>query len=213
MWGQSSGTSPRTNCCYAKRVRTTKDSRSLLQYHYPSHGVRKMKRMLKAIRGSMVALACLGLLLPRLAFGATSVPTDRESPVIDIALGDGGVLLGRVVDAQGAAVSGTTVSLQQGGQEVKRTQTDDQGRFAVTGLRGGVSQIVTAQGGGVLRLWASQTAPPSAEHAALVVSGNGVVRGQFGGGLLGFLANPWVIAAVVAVAVAVPLALDRDSGS
>jgi hypothetical protein len=47
-----------------------------------------------------------------------------------------------------------------------------------------------------------------------VLPNTNVVRGQFGGGgMLGWLANPWVLAAVVAAAIAIPLALDDDDAS
>jgi hypothetical protein len=66
----------------------------------------------------------------------------------------------------------------------------------------------------VYRLWAEQTAPPAANDGVLVVHGDDAVRGNScnpcGGGLLGVLANPWVLAAIVAAAIAIPLALDDD---
>jgi hypothetical protein len=44
-----------------------------------------------------------------------------------------------------------------------------------------------------------------------------VVRGQMGlgngGSALSWLANPWVLAGVVAAAIAIPLALDDDDAS
>ncbi len=73
------------------------------------------------------------------------------------------------------------------------------------------------QGVGIYRLWAPETAPPAAGKSALIVSDATAVRGQ--ATRLGqFLANPLVIAGIVATAVAVPVAVheyrkDHKSGS
>jgi hypothetical protein len=45
----------------------------------------------------------------------------------------------------------------------------------------------------------------------MVVSDSNIVRGGSGGGVVGFLTNPWVLAAGVATAIAVPIALNNDN--
>jgi hypothetical protein len=136
--------------------------------------------------------------------------------VTDVALARGGVLAGKIVDRQGAPQTGETIRVIHQGQVVATAQTDARGEFAITDLRGGVYQVETTQGAGVYRLWADQTAPPAANDGVLVVHGDDAVRGNAcdpcgsGGGLLGVLANPWVLAAIVAAAIAIPLALDDD---
>ena len=180
-------------------------------------------KVVDILRGCAVWMACLGLLVPHSAFAAAanekSQPIDRsgqiaQQPVaIDVALHEGGVLVGQIVDEQGASASGSLGSIQQNGQHLAQTITDTDGRFVVRGLQGGVYQIATAQGGGLYRFWAPNPAPPSAQPGVLVVNGKGVVRGAFGGCLLSWLSNPWVIAGLVAAAIAIPLALDDDSAS
>src|SRR5207244_11669104 len=96
----------------------------------------------------------------------------------DVALRAGGLLVGQVVDQQGVAKVGTPVSVQFAGKDVVRATTDANGVFAAKGLRGGQYQLLTPLGGSVCRLWADNTAPPAARPAALIVSGNQVVRGQ-----------------------------------
>jgi len=169
----------------------------------------KIKRMVRVFRGFVVVLACFGLLIPQVALGANPV---AGGVAIDVALEGGGVLSGTVVNADGVALVGTPVVLLQNGREIASATTDDQGQFKLTGVRGGVYQIATAAGGGIYRLWAPGTAPPSAEQAALVVAGDDVVRGQFGSGALGLLSNPWVIGGFFAAAIAIPLAVN-GSGS
>ena len=113
------------------------------------------------IRGTAVALACLGMFVGQLARAAQPL-------VNDVALARGGVVTGKVVDRQGAAQAGVEVRVVQQGQVIATTQTDSQGEFQVADLRGGVYQIETTQGVGVYRLWADQTAPPAANDGVLV---------------------------------------------
>ncbi len=157
------------------------------------------------------ALSCVGMLISPVAMAASPVAAPR-----DVALHDGGTLLGQIVDAQGVAVAMAPVSLQKGGKEVARTQSDRSGKFTVSGLQGGVYQIASADQQGVYRLWASQTAPPAAQRGLMLVSSD-VVRGQsvpgsgpFGGVVNWIGKHPIMTAAAVAAAIAIPLALDDD---
>ncbi len=161
------------------------------------------------------AVAALGMVLPSPVLGAAPV-----TAVADIALRPGGVLLGQVVDPQGVAKAGTPVMIEYRGQEVVRTTTDESGVFAAQGLRGGQYQINTSESSTACRLWAADTAPPSARPAALVVSGKDtLVRGQFGqmnSWKEWVKCHPYITAGTVAAAIAIPLALadnDWDSGS
>jgi hypothetical protein len=146
----------------------------------------------------------------------------------DVALGDGGVLVGQVVNPQGVVKANANVSIRYGNHEVVRTTTDANGVFAAKGLRGGQYEILTDDGYRTCRLWAPETAPPAARPAALVVSGQQVVRGQgfmphgvpgqgpFKAWVGWMKAHPYLTAGTVAVAVAAPLAFiddDDDHGS
>ena len=177
-----------------------------------------MKRM-GLLKSGTILLACLGLLVPGPMLQASTTdagpqhPADGRVPaVVDVALSDGGTLHGQVVDPQGNPLSRTAVSIQQFDREVATTVTDPSGRFRAAGLRGGMYRIVAGQAMGTYRLWAPNTAPASARPAALLIpNGVEVVRGQ----ALQLLRNPWVIAGIVAVAVAVPVAIhnaDADDG-
>jgi hypothetical protein len=160
--------------------------------------------------GTMAAAAaCIGMMLPQAALAV--------APEADVALRSGGLLVGQVVDSQGVLKAGTAVSIRQGEHEVVRTTTDENGMFAAQGLRGGQYQLLTQDGSSAYRLWAADTAPPSARPAALIVSGKDVIRGQMGGGgMVGWVkAHPYITAGVVAAAIATPLAFidDDDNGS
>jgi len=188
-----------------------------------------MKR--NAFKKWVGAVAALGLVLPQSAIAAVPVSAApvAKSPVDnlpggamnDIALQPGGVLLGQVVDPQGVAKAGAPVTIEYAGREVAKTTTDERGVFAAQGLRGGAYKITTAEGSSACRLWAADTAPPSARPAALVVAGDDLVRGVPGGGVFQSwkewcMAHPYITAGTVATLVAVPIIIaddDWDSGS
>lgn len=136
---------------------------------------------------------------------------------MDVQLRDSGVLLGQVVDQQGAPLADTSVTLLNGAQKLGETRTNGRGVFAFQGLRGGVYQLSAAQGVGAYRLWAPGTAPPSSQPGALLVAGTDLVRGQLGalccaGDFMRFnLSNPMTVALITATAVAVPVAVATSN--
>jgi hypothetical protein len=136
----------------------------------------------------------------------------------DVALAEGGVLTGQVVNTAGKPQAMAPVSLVTGGKEIARVTTDKQGQFRVASLKGGVYQVSTNGKTGVYRFWAPRTAPPSSLNGLNMVSGNQIVRGQMGGGPLAsagqwIAEHPIITAAGIATAIAVPLALDDDDDS
>jgi hypothetical protein len=185
-----------------------------------------MKRM-KIVRGVLVAVSCFGLATPQFALAvgpaatqnnvaySSSVP-DAAAPIVqttDVALGEGGVLKGQIVSGDGAALAHTQVAVLKDSQAVAMPTTDADGYFAVAGLSGGIYQIVVGETTATYRAWEPNTAPPAAHNDILVVYGSNLVRGQ--GPVLSMLANPWVIAGVVATAVVVPVVVanDKDEAS
>jgi len=166
------------------------------------------------VKGFAVCLAVLGFCLPQPLLAA--VPASQAPVAIDVALSDGGVLFGQVVDAQGSAKSKVPVSLRAGDRELAVSRTDGGGHFAFSGLRGGVYQLTAAEGISAYRLWAPGTAPPAAQPGALVVAGQDLVRGNWPcpdfGRLRFWLSNPWCVGALVATAVAVPVIIHNADG-
>lgn len=181
-------------------------------------------RLRKLMGGMFVALASFGVILPQAAQAAVT-PRASASAVRDVALRDGGRLTGQVLDAAGTPVADTAVAVVDRGQVLASARTNADGRFAITGVKAGVCEVATTSGVTVCRLWAPRTAPPSAQQDALVIHGDTVVRGgddcgtcpptgkASGGGVIGFLSNPWVLGGIVAAAIAIPLALDNDDAS
>lgn len=191
---------------------------------------------LNILRAAMVATACVGFLMPPPVLAIQPIAgSDRVVQTHDILLHNDGVFVGQVVRADGQPREAATVSLQQRGVEVARVHTDANGYFAVRGVRQGLYMVQTADTTGSYRAWSTDVAPPAAKPSALLISNAEVVRGQCGcevancsdcdacgggggggggGALACALSRPLVIGAIVATAIAVPVALhDDDSGS
>ncbi len=164
-----------------------------------------MIRKGRLVRGVAIFLGVLGMCVPELAFAAT---TPAAPAVVDVALADGGVLHGQLIDLQGGNATGVPVSVKAKNKEIIRTVTVKDGRFTIPGLRGGVYQVAAGKGQGVYRLWTAKAAPPSAQKNAIVFT-----QGLFGGAPKMLLANPIVVAGVVATAIAVPVAVVNSKPS
>jgi len=184
------------------------------------------------VRGVFVCAAVTGACLPQTVLAA-QVAVDPAPVVTDVALEDGGVLVGQVVDTQGVPLAKMPVLLQgrdlQGRErEIAQAMTDANGHFAVRGLRGGVNRLAAAGSQETFRLWKPGTAPPQARQGALLVVDRATIRGQCGGpqcgvptcgpspglckGMSHWLANPWVVTGIVATSVAIPVAIHNSDG-
>lgn len=138
-----------------------------------------------------------------------------QPTVIDVALGEHGVMAGQVVDAQGVGLAEQQVVLLQGNWEIGRATTDAEGYFRLEGVRGGVYQLVAGDSTVVMRAWAPGTEPPVAQRGVLMVAGgNEAYRGQNSDRpVLNFLTHPLTLTAGVATAIAVPVALHNTRRS
>jgi len=189
---------------------------------FTTKGTFTMRRT-RSLPWGMVGVACVGMLVPApvlqaaVDVGAGQEAASGGANACDVALSDGGVLRGQAVDPQGSPVATIPVSLWQLNREVGRTVTDRAGYFAMSGLQGGTYQITAGSGRGVYRLWAANTAPPSAQPAALVVVGAGqLVRQQraFCEPIYQWVrCHPWFVVGLAAAAIAVPIAIHNSERS
>ena len=181
-------------------------------------------RLTKFLRGCVVALTCLSMMSSQFIQAAGIQPSVRSAStaptqvrVQDVSLQEGGVFTGNLVNDRGVGQPAVPVIVSRLGKIVAKTETDANGQFAVQGLSGGAYEVQTPIGQGTYRLWAPRTAPPSAQSVATIVAGvpdQPVVLGQgVAGSAFGWLANPWVLAGIVAAAIAIPLALDNNDAS
>jgi hypothetical protein len=120
-----------------------------------------------------------------------------NAKIFDIALSNGGTFKGRVVDHAGVPMEGAEVVIKQNSKEIGRSLTDKTGTFTASNLNSGVYSVASGNTEGTYRMWAENTAPPSAKEQGLLVMGENGARGNFGYGDDG----AWVLA-VGAVAVA-----------
>ncbi len=172
---------------------------------------------LNGLKFAAAALSCLGMLLSPMAMAAAPLAAPSPRAPSDVALGDGGILVGHVVDAQGVAVAMATVTLADHKQEIAQVRADQEGKFSVPGLRGGVYRISSRGQDAMYRLWAPNTAPPVAQQGVILVVGNDVIRGQYGNSPGPFASmaqwvadHPLITAAAIGAAIAIPIALDDD---
>jgi hypothetical protein len=129
----------------------------------------------------MKRIARCTLLAVVASLGIVSQSALAKGPAIpDVALQDGGVLQGQLLDKSGAAKAATPVVVAQKGKVVVVAMTDKKGEFRIRGLRGGVYQLESEHGKGVYRLWAPKTAPPAAKSGVLMIVDDSIVRGQDG---------------------------------
>ena len=134
-----------------------------------------MKRAKWIQRAAVIAATVSMVIAQPLMAASIQAPVNVVS---DIGLSTGGLLQGKVVDPQGAPIQQASVVVLHDGQEVARTTTTTDGLFRVAGLRSGVHQVVGESGVATCRFWAEGTSPPAANQAALIVSGDPLVRGQ-----------------------------------
>ena len=123
-----------------------------------------------------VCLACVGMVAPQAAMASDKL---TQSPTrVDVSLTAGGTLNGSVVNAAGEAQAGVPVTVRFKGHTVARAKTNTSGRFAVSGLRSGLHEVVTPVSHTTQRLWSADTAPKSAKTAVVVRPNTLIVRGQ-----------------------------------
>lgn len=146
-----------------------------------------MSKGFALIKSAAVALAMVGVVFPQTRILAEqSIPAKpsvkilSENTTLDVSLGKTGTFTGRTVDHTGAPVEGAKVVLKQGKTVVGETETDENGRFAVSNLKSGLYQVSSGATEGNYRLWNEKAAPPSAKAQGLLVLGENGARGQYG---------------------------------
>jgi hypothetical protein len=167
----------------------------------------------KMFRVAVVAMTCLGVVMPSRGFASEPVIVDGipvKQTIENLSLSDG-VLVGGLVDKNGRGVADAPVVIGQQGKPVAELRTDAEGRFAAKGLKPGVYQVVSHGAVTTHRAFAADQAPKDAKRGVIHQVDPEVARGApSNGGLLGVLSNPLVLALVIAAAIAIPLALDDD---
>jgi len=169
---------------------------------------------LRVVKTPVVIAVCLAMVMPVSVTqgGETRKSADRPAiEISDLVLDSQGGLQGVVVDVHGAPQPAAKVILMQGKREIGRVQADRLGRFRLSGLRGGVYALQSGGQVRFVRAWAAKAAPPKAKPQALLVAGNGVIRGQMPLEKF-FASDAVVIAGLVAALIAIPIAVSNQGG-
>ena len=134
-------------------------------------------KITEVLRIGAIWAAMLGMALPANLLGAAPTATQTRPVVRDVALGQNGVLNGRLVNAEGQPTKNANVLVHRGGQLIASTTSNAHGLFSIQNLVGGLYQVTAANQQHTFRIWNSETAPPVAAKGILLTSSQ-VVRGQ-----------------------------------
>lgn len=169
--------------------------------------------------GAWTAVAAL-VLQPAALWAQTPAtglnPNSAAPQVVDVRLDARGGLSGQVLTPQGQPIANAAVAVADAPQPVVTT-TNENGRFRLADMRGGVHQLQVGGHVQTCRVWTAQAAPPSAVPQLLVVQDSQVALAQHCGspvacGLAGCknaLANPLIVGGLVAAAIAIPVAIHN----
>lgn len=116
---------------------------------------------------------------------APATPESKPAPkkivppaAIDVAMTKDGTIFGRVINADHSGANKTEVSIRQGKLEVAKTVTDEDGRFEIANVKGGLYVVAANSGYGLFRFWTTKSAPPKSHQQVLLMSKSIVVRAQ-----------------------------------
>lgn len=123
---------------------------------------------------AVVALACIGMVVPQAIFAAPKAVTAPVVKARDVALTTQGDLVGAVLNTHGKPCQ---VILTQNGKPVAQTQTQADGLFTLPHLKSGSYEIAVGQATAPIRVWKADAAPASAARKMALVAQN-AVRGQ-----------------------------------
>jgi hypothetical protein len=169
-----------------------------------------MMQFSKNVRAAIIAHLCVGLLVP-VTNSHGDEPVAMPLPgitIVDVELARDSVLHGTVLDEHGAIQPGRQVSVRGIGEAELLVVSDENGKFQFPMKRGGTYQLASCDRVVNVRCWTHGAAPPHAIQG-VTIGGQQVVRAQVPPSCWG-LSNPWVIAGLTVVAIAVPVALYQN---
>lgn len=129
------------------------------------------------------SLPVFGAKSTKASSGATRKSVSRPATVLDVELTSRRSLVGSVIDGQGRAMAGETVTARFGRRVLAETKTDREGQFRIQNVRASLFEVRSRYGRRVVRIWASGTAPKNARRHVLVVDRKPVARSQSPGPL------------------------------
>lgn len=117
---------------------------------------------------------CFGILL------SGPVMAGSKGTIKDVELTKDGTLYGQIYTPEGRVVPNATIQLRYQGKSVAAARSNEQGRFAISGVRGGAHDVVVGAVHSPVRLWANGAAPQVATQGIVVAADETIIRGQDG---------------------------------
>lgn len=130
----------------------------------------------RSIRSSVSLLLSMSMLVGSPLLASETVVI-RSS---DYLLGQEGVLAGSVLNQSGLPVAGLPVQVLHEEHVIATAISDEQGQFAVQGLRNGAHKVQIGASQQPVRFWSNTAAPPAAVSRIAIVVDEEIVRGQCG---------------------------------
>ena len=134
----------------------------------------------------------------------------QDPSAVDTSAQIDGTICGQCVDPRGKAIAGKTLQLRHADRVVATVQSDHVGHFTLPSPPSGVYLLTDGTSVQSLRVWAPGTAPPAATQNILFVASGPIVAGQVAP-LRYWMANPNVMLATAAIAIAVPIIIFNAS--
>lgn len=129
----------------------------------------------------------------------------------DVQLDETGHLNGQLVDLAGEGLVEEKVQIFLRDRMIAETVTDKSGQFRLRVERTGAYTMKIGRAGIACRCWGHEIAPPSATEQLILLSPESTVRGQRP--FADIVTNPLFVGAVIAAAVAIPIAVSSSDGS
>ena len=101
-----------------------------------------------------------------------------NATIKDVELSANGTLYGQVVSPEGHVLSDAVIQLKYQGTAVAAAKSNADGKFAVSGVRGGAHELSVGNLRTPVRLWNNGTAPQGATQGIVVAADEQIVRGQ-----------------------------------
>ncbi|MCA8996542.1 MAG: hypothetical protein KDA80_06150 [Planctomycetaceae bacterium] len=130
---------------------------------------------------AFVLMLSIGLVIAPCAHAENPVaPVHDKASVMDVALDANGVLTGQLVDGAGQQIDNAQIAVWQADQQLGTLMTGAEGQFRIRGMKSGIYRLDCPGNSVMCRVWPEEIAPPTARNAVVMVTGDGVARGQYG---------------------------------
>lgn len=149
--------------------------------------------------------------IPVACLGETPTGTPQYRLSRDVQLDENGLLNGQLINIAGDPVANATIEIRHRNQRLDVAATNEDGEFRLRVKKTGAYLISVSGMQITCRCWTANAAPPAATDDLVLMAPEKTVRGQRP--FADIITNPLFIGAVVATAVAIPIAVSTSDGS